>query len=303
MPISSSPSRYTMATDIFKLHYSPVHPGSISSPSYSRSSEQRSMLLPSHPPIPSKNSDPLSLSSPNESFTLYPPYDWTYKQHQVTPLPPISYSHRPHRLEDIASRDTILLVVSLFFDFLYPLTPCVHQPSFMAGLDSRKDERDPLFSALVMSMVASTLVQVPRSYFPMERSVMRKLAQTCHEGSRLVSITSYDPPTSTHVIIRFLSVHLFLGQLLSNISLPSRDYIYHFCQGHNGRQHAAFGEAVHIAVTLRMHEETSYEGLDPIESEIRRRTLWLLFGGLCPSPFILLYLMQPWQRTNQCPYY
>lgn len=29
-----------------------------------------------------------------------------------------------------------------------------------------------------------------------------------------------------------------------------------------------------------MHEEASYEGLDPIECEVRRRTFWLLFGGL-----------------------
>jgi len=36
---------------------------------------------------------------------------------------------------------------------------------------------------------------------------------------------------------------------------------------------------VHIAVTLRMHEEASYEGLDPIETEVRRRVFWLLFGG------------------------
>ena len=57
------------------------------------------------------------------------------------------------------------------------------------------------------------------------------------------------------------------------------DCIYHFCEGHDATQHAAFGEAAHIAVTLRMHEESSYEGLDLIECEVRRRTFWLLFGG------------------------
>lgn len=57
------------------------------------------------------------------------------------------------------------------------------------------------------------------------------------------------------------------------------DTIYHFCEGHDATQHAAFGEAAHIAITLRMHEESSYEGLDLIECEVRRRTFWLLFGG------------------------
>jgi hypothetical protein len=60
----------------------------------------------------------------------------------------------------------------------------------------------------------------------------------------------------------------------------SSDCIYHFCEGHDATQHAAFGEAAHIAVTLRMHEESSYEGLDLIECEVRRRTFWLLFGGM-----------------------
>jgi hypothetical protein len=62
--------------------------------------------------------------------------------------------------------------------------------------------------------------------------------------------------------------------------IMSRDCVYHFCEGHDATQHAAFGEASHIAITLRMHEEAAYEGLDPIESEIRRRIFWLLFDGL-----------------------
>jgi len=192
-------------------------------------------------------------------------YNWSYKQQQVlqspTTIPPLSYFHRPYRLEEIAPRDTILLIIALFFDFVYPLTPSIHKPSFMADLHSRREERDPLFFALVMSTVASTLVQVPRSYVPMERPVVRRLAQTCHEASRHITVASYDPPSSTHVVIRYF------------------DCIYHFCEGHDATQHAAFGEAAHIAVTLRMHEESAYEGLDPIECEVRRRIFWLLFGA------------------------
>lgn len=55
--------------------------------------------------------------------------------------------------------------------------------------------------------------------------------------------------------------------------------MYHFCEGHDATSHASFGEAAHIAVTLHMHEEASYEGLDPIEREVRKRAFWLLFGG------------------------
>lgn len=190
---------------------------------------------------------------------------YPFKPYQPPPptyLPPLNYYYRPHRLEDIAPREMILQIIQLFFDFVYPLTPCVHRPSFMADLSSRREERDPLFFALVMSTVASTLVQVPRSYLPIiERKQVRRLAQLCHEASRHVTVAAYDPPTSTHVVIRYF------------------DTVYHFCEGHDATSHASFGEAAHIAVTLHMHEEASYEGLDPIETEIRRRVFWLLFGA------------------------
>lgn len=249
------PSRYPIAADGFHSQFpsmSSMTPSTFGGPPNARS--PRGDELPSY-------------AQPNEPFSTYPLFNWSYKQHQPLPIPsptaipPLSYYYRPHRLEDIAPRDTILLIIALFFDFVYPLTPCVHKPSYMADVHSRREERDPLFFALVMSTVASTLVQVPRSYLPMERHAVRKLAQTCHEASRHISVASYDPPTSMHVVIRYF------------------DCVYHFCEGHDATQHAAFGEAAHIAVTLRMHEESSYEGLDLIECEVRRRTFWLLFGA------------------------
>ncbi|KAI0081588.1 hypothetical protein K474DRAFT_1656393 [Panus rudis PR-1116 ss-1] len=255
-PGSLPPSRYPIAADGFHAQYPPMPP--MSSSSY-------------NPRLPDSSRSPhreeTQFGSPNEQFSTYPLYNWSYKQHQQLPIPPptaippLSYYYRPHRLEDVAPRDTILLIIALFFDFVYPLTPCVHKPSFMADVHARREERDPLFFALVMSTVASTLVQVPRSYLPMERHAVRKLAQQCHEASRHITVASYDPPTSMHVVIRYF------------------DCVYHFCEGHDATQHAAFGEAAHIAITLRMHEESSYEGLELIECEVRRRTFWLLFGA------------------------
>lgn len=194
------PSRYPIAADTYHNHYSSPH--AISSPSSyggSRSVDNASNgnhLMASH--ASPKAEEPQSYPSPSESYnSSYSLYNWSYKQphpqqqppqaqvppqqHLLVPpppvIPPLSYYYRPRRLEEIAPRDTISLIIALFFDFVYPLTPCIHKPSFMADLHSRREERDPLFFALVMSTVASTLVQVPRSYLPMERPVVRKLAQ------------------------------------------------------------------------------------------------------------------------------
>ncbi|KZS92917.1 hypothetical protein SISNIDRAFT_88982 [Sistotremastrum niveocremeum HHB9708] len=255
-PAPIPPSRYPIAADTIHNQYQNMH-------------QIQPYDMPGRPST-AGSMDSQSVISPSDQFSTYPLYNWSmaYKNNATHPhpnsFPPLSYYYRPHRLEDVAPRDTVLLIITLFFDFVYPLTPCIHKPSFMADLQSRREERDPLFFALVMSTVASTLVQVPRSYLPMDRAAVRKLAQTCHEASRHISVASYDPPTSMHVVLRYL------------------DTVYHFCEGHDATSHASFGEAAHIAVTLHMHEEASYEGLDPIECEVRRRTFWLLFGGRTP---------------------
>lgn len=205
---SLTPSRYPIAADGFHSQFPPMT--SMPTTSYTpRMPDQVNNITSRSPP---RIDESQAFNSPSEPFSTYPLFNWSYKSHQVHPIPPptsippLSYYYRPHRLEDVAPRDTILLIIALFFDFVYPLTPCVHKPSFMADVHSRREERDPLFFALVMSTVASTLVQVPRSYLPMERHAVRKLAQTCHEASRHISVASYDPPTSMHVVVRYLYV-------------------------------------------------------------------------------------------------
>lgn len=169
------PSRYPIAADSYHPHYT-----NASQPvPYPRPLDQGcSPILP----LANKAEDVHQYPIPPDNLSTYPLYNWSYKQHQALPphpppLPPLSYYYRPHRLEDVAPRDTISLIIALFFDFVYPLTPCIHKPSFMADLHSRREERDPLFFALVMSTLACTLVQMPRSYLPMERMAVRKLAQ------------------------------------------------------------------------------------------------------------------------------
>lgn len=215
-PISSAPtaaippSRYPIAADTYHPHYPGMHSMPHLNRRPSESSSSGSPIVTSSRPT-TGNLETNPVRSP-DSYNTYPLYNWstTYKQHQSLPvpppnsLPPLSYYYRPHRLEDVAPRETIMLIISLFFDFVYPLTPCVHKPSFMNDLAMRREERDPLFFALVMSTCASTLVQVPRSYLPMERPAVRKLAQVCHEASRHISVASYDPPQSIHVVIRYL---------------------------------------------------------------------------------------------------
>ena len=192
---SLPPSRYPIAADTFQSPYQHQQIYQVNSTTTLNRSQ--------------KSGDPAFHSSVDQ-FSTYPLHTWSYRQHQTPPppppsvIPPLDYFCRPQRLENVVPRDTVLLILALFFDYVYPLTPCLHKPSFMADVHARREERDPLFFALVMSTVASTLIQVPRSYIPMERHAVRKLAQVCYEASRHITVASYDPPTSTHVVIRYL---------------------------------------------------------------------------------------------------
>jgi len=200
---SLPPSRYPIAADTFQSPYQhqPIYQiNPAATPSLTRPQKTEDQAFQPHA----------------DQFSTYPLHNWSYRQHQTLPvpppsvIPPLSYYYRPHRLEDVAPRATVLLILALFFDYVYPLTPCLHKPSFMADVYAKREEHDPLFFALVMSTVASTLIQVPRSYIPMERHAVRKLAQACHEASRHITVASYDPPTSTHVVIRYLWVFILV---------------------------------------------------------------------------------------------
>ncbi|KAG8980601.1 hypothetical protein FRB95_009469 [Tulasnella sp. JGI-2019a] len=95
----------------------------------------------------------------------------------------------------------------------------------------------------------------------MDRKEVRRLGRSFSTASRRAAETARDPPSSMMVIIRYF------------------DNIYHFREGKDGSSNAAVGEAVYIAAVLRMHQEEGYEGLDHIESEVRRRAFYLLYGA------------------------
>ncbi|EJU02675.1 hypothetical protein DACRYDRAFT_78548 [Dacryopinax primogenitus] len=208
---------------------------------------------PSQPPSqpPDSKRDRTPAPDPSRAALLYPPLDYHY--------------NRQHRISDIYPRHKVILILQLFFDFCYPLTPFLHKPSFWADLESRREERDSLFFALVMSTVARTVTQVPRSYLPMSRLEVRRLAQACYEASRHITVDAPIRSPSMLVAIRFF------------------DARYLDCCGNKRRSDCAYNEAVHIALKARMHDERTYDACDPIEREVRSRLIWLLYGAMQSS--------------------
>lgn len=64
-------------------------------------------------------------------------------------LPPM---RREPQLEDVTSWANISHYISLFLQYLYPLLPLVHRPTFAEHLATRRDLRDTDFRALLLSI-------------------------------------------------------------------------------------------------------------------------------------------------------
>ncbi|KIR51744.1 hypothetical protein I315_05691 [Cryptococcus gattii Ru294] len=170
----------------------------------------------------------------------------------VSPFSALPISRQPYSLEDIIGRDVAMGIFALFFDYVHPLTPCLHQPTFLLEIETRRDEKDPVFLALVLSVLASAMVQIPKPLLPTINSCPgRELAGHCYQASRLVSLNTYDPPTIEMVILRFL------------------DSVYHIVSGRLG---------AHVLLLCNLHRaNVDVEMIDPISAEVRRRMFGLLF--------------------------
>ena len=98
-------------------------------------------------------------------------------------------------------------IIGLFFDYVYPLTPCLHRPTFLSNLAARLDRTDPVFFALALCVIASTLVQVPRSLVNLDKSEVETLAKRCIRIARSkVGFIFEDPGpvVSPYIVICYL---------------------------------------------------------------------------------------------------
>ncbi|THU80113.1 hypothetical protein K435DRAFT_768268 [Dendrothele bispora CBS 962.96] len=209
-------------------------------------------------------SNPQKNEGSSSSLTSSPTLGGSTTQNSTIPSISTNMSDpSTHQLDVLASRDVLLQIISSFFDFVYPNIPCIHRPSFMTDLEARREESDPVFFALVASLIATTLAQTPGPCLPLEGDEVRLLAKRCYEASRSIMAFSYDPPTTMHIVLRYCDAA----------------YIYRLGNDSAATRHAAFGEAVQVGYTLRFQKEEYYKDLDVIDGQMRRRIFWVLYGA------------------------
>ncbi|KLT40106.1 hypothetical protein CC85DRAFT_162721 [Cutaneotrichosporon oleaginosum] len=178
------------------------------------------------------------------------------------------HTQRPRepQLEDVTSWANISHYISLYLQHQWPLLPLVHRPTFSENLATRLDLRDTDFRALLLSIVAFTISQLPTSRLTTEQfdvEGLKRLQRRCHRTSQLLQRT-------------------YTGQVtLTQICIIIFDNFYLLSIGLTHTAAARLGLAVQLAFCLGLHSDakTAALGLDHIEVQLRRRVFWQLYAS------------------------
>ena len=195
--------------------------------------------------------------------------------HQTFRTPPLpSTSSGPYvpnlNISQICGRGLFQTVMQDYLDILYPLVPVVHRPTFQADLNRRREATDPVFFALVVSLMSAVISIVPRKFYEYQQSdpsfrfkTRKDMVEECHR----VVLRSRD--IDYHEVLTLEKWAIAYCQSLGFAHLMSMN-----------RFKIANGEAVMILWTLKCHLASSYDGLDFIEAQLRKKAFWLEFSAM-----------------------
>ncbi|WWC86219.1 uncharacterized protein L201_001092 [Kwoniella dendrophila CBS 6074] len=247
----NQPSQSATSSNTFSYPNPPLSSNSISSQQMNQ--HNGSTSLPSVPSQDFIHSAAAPISAINS----------TSPNNEVSPSVALSEASIPPStsIDSVLPREMAMNTIKLWFDHVHCIIPVIHQPSFMYDLSSHEEERRPMFFALIMGMIATTLIHVPKSYFGMSAANVRKLSDKCLKACYAVTRREMDNPTLDLICIKYMML------------------VIHNKHGNVGLEAAAFGEAQYLAISLGLHREDTYYSLDHIEAERRRRAWFLIYNA------------------------
>ncbi|EQL02946.1 Transcription factor, fungi [Ophiocordyceps sinensis CO18] len=236
-------------------------------------------------------------------------------------------------LPDSSLERTVTRCFHLFFEYLYPLTPLVHEPSLRDGLDFFLAEAavcaadcPPTWPHSDLGIVGA-VAGVGRPWSRLPGAAYTRFtgeAYTGFTGESYTSLTGESYTTFTGESLKtwadatfalvtavcaeaafLLPKELFPeGERVADVFLQaSRGCLAQYLEAdlenpnansiairyfHSNCVHAAgkpryswhiFGEATRLAQVMHLHDESSLEGLHPVEAELRRRAFWIVYMG------------------------
>ncbi|KAI8417696.1 hypothetical protein FOFC_00251, partial [Fusarium oxysporum] len=214
-------------------------------------------------PTPLGNSH-LSLafgSSPNAPSPSRAPIH-SHVAHFIQPQNVELFEHQS-QTDEICPRSLFMTIMTDYIDHIYPLVPVVHLPTFRNDLASNKDITD-LDTLLLFVSIASLTVGLLPSKFDSYHALAARF------GTRTATISHCSQ----------MCIRLRPADYWDHIS--HRKWATAYCLsigafqvGQINQSRMFEAESMQLARLLGMHLVSEYEGLNPIETQLRKKSFWL----------------------------
>lgn len=180
--------------------------------------------------------------------------------------PSTSYTHPG---DGLCSRDLPKRILSDYLEYLYPLIPVVHRPSFRQSVCDDRDLYDGDFFGLILGLCAVTVGTMPNRFkeykscaTPLRFQKRTEMIKYCYDRVyRLRGCGNFE-----HV-----NIHKWAASYLIGIAL--------FQIGEHNQARMIEVESMQSARLLGLHQISEYAGLNCIEAQLRKRAFWLMFYG------------------------
>ncbi|KAF4443303.1 hypothetical protein F53441_11454 [Fusarium austroafricanum] len=212
-------------------------------------------------------------SSPNSQSPCRP-------IHAHLDQPGIEYFEHQFQTDEICPRSLFMTIMSDYIDHIYPLVPVVHLPTFRNDLATNKDVADLDTLLLFVSTAALTVGLLPSkfdSYHALAARFGTRTAMISHCSQMCIRLRPAD--YWDHISHRKWAIAYCLS-------------IGVFQTGQINQSRMFDAECMQLARLLGMHLISEYEGLNPIETQLRKKSFWLQLYTFAHSK------IQPGRRSH-----
>lgn len=170
-------------------------------------------------------------------------------------------------LDTFCPRPIIGFLVQNFMDHIYPITPVVHKPTFLANLNDHRQLHDPTFFSVLISVLGVTVCTLPG------------MIQSCKDiDSNFTHASRKDMLETGERLMLYIRSSDYYDVL--SVDKWACAYLHTVANGHlyllpRAVMHHA--EAAAMAKGLKLHVADAYKGLNQIEQQLRKKALWLHF--------------------------
>ncbi|KAJ5767217.1 uncharacterized protein N7511_004833 [Penicillium nucicola] len=137
-----------------------------------------------------------------------------------------------------------------YLDYIYPMVPVVHRPSFRKALREDQDSENDSCFALMVSIAALVVATMPSRFQAYQSEILSSRFSSRKEFVHFCYAKCVGMRTSSY--FDELGFQKFAVSMLSV-------------------------EAMQIARLLNLHRISEYEGLNLIETQLRKKGFWLMF--------------------------